>query len=147
MSFQSRVGREPWLKPYTDETLANWPRQGVKSVQVVCPGFAVDCLETIEEIGDENRERFLHAGGERYEYIPALNADDDHVQAIAGLLRRHLGGWEPMEDAAVARNDAPAIAARSRRHDAMAQQIGEPAAHGHTQIHGASGSPERDPGQ
>ena len=145
VTFQSRVGREPWLKPYTDETLARWPTQGVKSVQVVCPGFAVDCLETIEEIGDENRERFLHAGGERYEYIPALNADEDHVQAIAGLLRRHLGGWEPVDAASAARNDEQAIAARSRRHDAMAQQLGEPAAHGHTQIHGAPAGTEPGP--
>jgi protoporphyrin/coproporphyrin ferrochelatase len=143
VSFQSRVGREPWLKPYTDETLGRWPGEGVKSVQVVCPGFAVDCLETIEEIGDENREHFLKAGGERYEYIAALNAEPDHVQALAGLLRRHLHGWDPLDADAHARNDAHAIALRSRRHDAMAQQIGEPAAHGHTQIHGAP--LERDP--
>jgi ferrochelatase len=143
VTFQSRVGREPWLKPYTDETLMRWPGEGIKSVQVVCPGFAVDCLETIEEIGDENRERFMHAGGERYEYIPALNADDDHVQAMAALLRRHLHAWDPIDATAHARNDAHAIALRSQRHDAMAQQIGEPAAHGHTQIHGAP--LERDP--
>lgn len=147
VSFQSRVGREPWLKPYTDETLKRWPGEGVKSVQVVCPGFAVDCLETIEEIADENRETFLHAGGERYEYIPALNAEADHVDALAGLLRRHLAGWDPLDAAARARNDGPAIALRSRRHDAMAQQIGEPAAHGHTQIHGAAAESDPESGR
>lgn len=147
VSFQSRVGREPWLKPYTDETLKRWPGEGVKSVQVVCPGFAVDCLETIEEIADENRETFLHAGGERYEYIPALNADADHVDALAGLLRRHLAGWDPLDAAARARNDGAAIALRSRRHDAMAQQIGEPAAHGHTQIHGEASESDPESGR
>lgn len=116
VSFQSRVGREPWLKPYTDETLAGWPAEGVRSVQVVCPGFAVDCLETIEEIDEENRERFLHAGGERFEYIPALNAEPDHAAVLATLLRRHLQGWAP-QDATQDQRDAPeARAERERRH-------------------------------
>ena len=73
-TFQSRFGREEWLKPYTDETLKGLPEQGVKSLQVICPGFSADCLETIEEIGEENREYFMENGGERYEYIPCLNA-------------------------------------------------------------------------
>jgi ferrochelatase len=92
-SFQSRFGREEWLKPYTDESLKAFPKQGVKSVQIVCPGFAADCLETIEEIGEENREYFIEAGGERYEYIAALNADEAHIQALTNLLESHLQGW------------------------------------------------------
>lgn len=92
-TFQSRFGREPWLQPYTDETLKALPEKGVKSVQVVCPGFSADCLETIEEIDMENREYFLGAGGERFEYIPALNASDEHIEAIAKLANQNLLGW------------------------------------------------------
>jgi ferrochelatase len=91
--FQSRFGREEWLRPYTDEILKSLPDQGVKSVQVVCPGFSADCLETIEEIGEENRDYYLEAGGERFEYIPCLNADPEHITALAALIRDNLGGW------------------------------------------------------
>src|SRR5690554_2152462 len=73
------------------------PGQGVKSVQVVCPGFAADCLETIEEIGEENRGYFMEAGGERYEYIPALNLRTDHIAALAQLVSRNLTGWSETE--------------------------------------------------
>jgi len=93
VSFQSRVGREEWLKPYTDATLEELAHSGVESVQVLCPGFAVDCLETLEEIAVENRERFLHAGGKRYEYISALNDNVDQIEALASLIRQHLQGW------------------------------------------------------
>lgn len=93
MTYQSRFGRQEWLKPYTDLRLASMPAEGVRSVQVLCPGFAVDCLETVEEIGEENRETFLHAGGERYEYIPALNDSDLHAGVIADLVRDHASGW------------------------------------------------------
>lgn len=92
-TFQSRFGREEWLKPYTDETLKSLPDQGVKSVQVFCPGFSADCLETIEEIGEENREYFMHAGGERYEYISALNDRPEHIEALAELVLSNLAGW------------------------------------------------------
>ncbi|WP_026376698.1 ferrochelatase [Aestuariibacter salexigens] len=92
-SFQSRFGREEWLKPYTDETLKSLPSQGIKSVQVVCPGFSADCLETIEEIGEENREYFMEAGGERYEYIEALNSDAEHLDMLTNLVRDNLHGW------------------------------------------------------
>lgn len=92
-SFQSRFGREEWLKPYTDHSLKAFPEQGIKSVQIVCPGFSADCLETIEEIGEENRDYFLEAGGERYEYIDALNSDESHIQAIHKLVSSHLQGW------------------------------------------------------
>jgi len=95
--FQSRVGREPWLMPYTDETLRQLPGQGVRHVQVLCPGFAVDCLETLEEIAETNRHLFLAAGGERMEYIPALNAADAHVEMLMHLVHRHTGGWAQFE--------------------------------------------------
>ena len=92
-TFQSRFGREEWLQPYTDETLRSLPEQGVTSVQVVCPGFSADCLETIEEIGMENRDTFHEAGGTRYEYIPCLNAEPNHIEALTGLVKRELAGW------------------------------------------------------
>lgn len=96
-TFQSRFGREEWLKPYTDHTLKALPEQGVKSVQIVCPGFSADCLETIEEIGVENREYFMEAGGERYEYIMALNDSTDHIHALTQLLASQLQGWDMPE--------------------------------------------------
>ena len=85
LTYQSRVGREPWLQPYTDVTLEELAAAGVRHVQVVCPGFSVDCLETLEEIAMQNRELFEEAGGETLEYIPALNESDAHVR-----LFRHL---------------------------------------------------------
>jgi ferrochelatase len=85
--------------PYTDETLRQLPGQGVRHVQVLCPGFAVDCLETLEEIAETNRHLFLAAGGERMEYIPALNATDAHVEMLLRLVRRHSGGWTQFEQA------------------------------------------------
>lgn len=93
VAFQSRVGREEWLRPYTDETLQRWARDGVRSVHVVCPGFAADCLETLEEIAVENRDYFLGAGGERYEYIPCLNSTPGHIDALAAIASDHLAGW------------------------------------------------------
>ncbi|MDX1490911.1 MAG: ferrochelatase [Pseudohongiellaceae bacterium] len=92
-TFQSRFGREEWLQPYTDAVLKGFPGQGIKSVQVFCPGFSADCLETIEEIGEENRDYFLEAGGERYEYITALNDREDHIAALAQLIEENLQGW------------------------------------------------------
>jgi ferrochelatase len=90
VSFQSRFGRARWLQPYTSEVLAALPGRGVKSVSVICPGFAADCLETLEEIGMENRDVFLGAGGEQYHYIAALNARADHVATLAALISREL---------------------------------------------------------
>lgn len=91
MSFQSQVGREEWLRPYTDETLLEYARQGRRQLTLMCPGFATDCLETLEEIAIRNRALFLAAGGEHYEYVPALNASEAHAQLLAGLIRRHAG--------------------------------------------------------
>ena len=89
MTYQSRLGRKPWLKPYTDESLKQLASEGVKSVQTLCPGFPVDCLETLEEMGVENRDYFLEAGGEKYDYIPALNTSDQHVQLLQELVELH----------------------------------------------------------
>ncbi|TRY33792.1 ferrochelatase [Aliiglaciecola sp. M165] len=97
-TFQSRFGREEWLKPYTDHTLQSLPEKGVKSVQVVCPGFSSDCLETIEEIGMENRDYFLEAGGERYEYIAALNSDPSHIDLLDQLVEENIAGWRVQSD-------------------------------------------------
>ena len=97
-TFQSRFGREEWLKPYIDETLKALPAQGVTSVQVFCPGFSADCLETIEEIGEEHKEYFMHAGGKRYEYISALNAEPQHVDALCQLIKDNLQGWQVSTD-------------------------------------------------
>jgi ferrochelatase len=90
ISFQSRFGKARWLQPYNSEVLAGFPARGVKNVSVICPGFAADCLETLEEIGMENRDVFMAAGGEQYRYIPALNARPDHIAALTRLVSREL---------------------------------------------------------
>lgn len=90
ISFQSRFGREPWMQPYTDATLKQWGKDGVNSVDVICPGFSADCLETLEEVALENRDYFLEAGGSQYRYIPALNDSDAHIEALARLLAAQL---------------------------------------------------------
>jgi ferrochelatase len=93
VAFQSRVGAQRWLHPYTDETIAALPKQGVKSLDVLCPGFAVDCLETLEEVALRYRAGFLTHGGERFAYIPALNATPAHASVLTQLALRHLKGW------------------------------------------------------
>lgn len=93
VAFQSRVGAQRWLHPYTDETVAALPKQGVKSVDVLCPGFAVDCLETLEEVALRYRAVFLTHGGERFGYIPALNATPAHASVLAQLALKNLQGW------------------------------------------------------
>lgn len=98
-TFQSRFGREEWLQPYTDETLKALPGKGVKSIQVVCPGFSSDCLETIEEIGEENREYFMENGGQDYQYIECLNADTAHVDMLSQLILENMQGWQPQDPA------------------------------------------------
>ena len=89
-TFQSRFGREPWLQPYTDETLEQLPEDGVKHVAVICPGFSSDCLETIEEINMEARESFIESGGEHFHYIPCLNDDPAHIDALVSILEKRL---------------------------------------------------------
>ncbi|MGR8980981.1 MAG: ferrochelatase [Gammaproteobacteria bacterium] len=90
MVFQSRFGKAEWLKPYCVDTLQSLPGRGIKSVDVVCPGFAVDCLETLEEIAMENKSVFFEAGGSNYHYIPALNDSKAHAEALLSLLERYL---------------------------------------------------------
>ena len=89
-TFQSRFGREPWLQPYTDETLEMLPSQGISSVAIICPGFSSDCLETLEEIQVEARDIFTRAGGSEFHYIPALNANPLHLDALTQIISRHL---------------------------------------------------------
>ncbi len=98
--FQSRFGPAEWLQPYTAQTLVDLARRGVRSVDVVCPGFVADCLETLEEISIEARRSFLDAGGREFRYIPALNDSADFIGALAGLVERNLQGWETMREGA-----------------------------------------------
>ena len=100
VAFQSRVGREEWLRPYTDETLVEWGRERLARVDVVCPGFPADCLETLEEIAIRGRESFVAAGGGQLRYIPALNAAPTHVGALAALVERAMPDWlaDPGDD-------------------------------------------------
>lgn len=111
VTFQSLFGKEEWLRPYTDETMKRLGAEKLASVDVLCPGFSVDCLETLEEIDGENREFFTHAGGGDYRYIPCLNERPDHIAALAGVALRQLGGWaSPV--AATTSERAPALLAR-----------------------------------
>lgn len=93
VSFQSRLGQAEWIKPYTDQTLKDWATAGIKTVDVICPGFSADCLETLEEIALQNRNIFLQAGGENYRYLPALNARPEHIQVLTRLILQHIQGW------------------------------------------------------
>jgi protoporphyrin/coproporphyrin ferrochelatase len=97
VSFHSRFGRGRWLSPYTADVVRELPVRGVRELTVVCPGFAIDCLETLEEIAIENRERFLAAGGHRFLYVPALNARPEHARALADLITQHCQGWTHIE--------------------------------------------------
>jgi len=99
VTFQSRFGKAKWLEPYTEPSLVKLAGEGLKSVDVICPGFSADCLETLEEINQEAREAFLHAGGQRFEYIPCLNDSQAGMQALCALAERHLLGWPTREPA------------------------------------------------
>jgi ferrochelatase len=91
--YQSRFGRVRWLQPYTEETLRELAGRGVRKVTVVSPSFAVDCLETLQEVAIEYRDKFREFGGERLSLVPALNDDDRHVEALTGIIDKHLQGW------------------------------------------------------
>jgi protoporphyrin/coproporphyrin ferrochelatase len=93
LTFQSRFGRAEWLQPYTDETIKALARKGVKRLAVITPGFSADCLETVEEIGGENAEYFLHGGGEKFARIPCLNDTPDGMAVIGSIVQRELMGW------------------------------------------------------
>ncbi len=90
LSFQSRLGPKKWLGPYTDHTLREMARQGVESVDVICPGFSVDCLETLEEIAIRDKQLFLDSGGKAYSYIPCLNDRQQHIEMIGHLIKNHI---------------------------------------------------------
>ncbi|MFN3818498.1 ferrochelatase [Blastomonas sp.] len=93
VSFQSRFGRAKWLEPATDDTLEALGKKGVKRIAVVAPGFSVDCLETLEELAIQGREQFEHAGGEKFAYLPCLNASGEGMDMLETLVRRELAGW------------------------------------------------------
>jgi len=94
LSFQSRFGKAKWVEPYTQPTVEALARKGVKRLDVVCPGFVADCLETLEEIGMEVRDAFLANGGREYRYISCLNEDTEWIAALGNITLRHLGGWQ-----------------------------------------------------
>jgi len=98
VTFQSRFGKQEWLKPYTDQTLARLPELGVSSVDVFCPGFASDCLETLEEIAIQNREIFIEAGGKSFSYIEALNDSPEHIEALEEIVSPVIAQWAPSMD-------------------------------------------------
>ncbi len=93
VSFQSRLGREEWLRPYTDEVMASWGAEKLDKIDVISPGFSADCLETLEEIAIRYAGDFASAGGGELRYIPALNARDDHVSFLSRLIERNVAGW------------------------------------------------------
>lgn len=93
VSFQSRLGKDKWIEPYTDETLESLPKKGVKNLAICCPAFVSDCLETLEEISVEGKEEFLHAGGENFHYIPCLNDEDRWVEVVKTLCEEKLGSF------------------------------------------------------
>ncbi len=113
VTFQSRFGKAKWLEPYTEPTLEKLASEGTKRVDVMCPGFTADCLETLEEIAQEAHEAFRAAGGERFDYVPCLNAEPVWIDALAALAERHLGGWDTKtapDDAALKASRAHALA-------------------------------------
>ncbi|MEP6558079.1 MAG: ferrochelatase [Burkholderiales bacterium] len=114
VTFQSRFGRAKWLEPATEPTLIEMAKSGVRRVDVLCPGFASDCLETLEEISIEGRKAFIDAGGKQFHYIPCLNDDGDWIGALGFLAERHLAGWptlEPADPGALVRSRERALAA------------------------------------
>jgi ferrochelatase len=123
VSFQSRFGPTEWLQPYTDKLLREWGAGGIKKVHVICPGFSADCLETLEEIRLQNRAFFQEAGGGEFHYIPALNDDPLHVQALTRLITQHCQGWPEFSPD----YDAAAVREELQRSKARADQLaGEP---------------------
>ena len=116
VTFQSRFGKAKWLEPYTEPTLVALAQAGIQHVDVVCPGFTSDCLETLEEINQEAREAFLHAGGKVFQYIPCLNDQPDWLDGLAHLALQHLQGWPTVapDAAALARSREAALALGAR---------------------------------
>ena len=117
LTFQSRFGKAKWLEPYTEPTLIEMGKAGVGRVDVICPGFTGDCLETLEEINQEAREAFLHAGGKEFHYIPCLNDSADWITALSAIAQQHMGGWplQVASDTALAAAKAHALAGGAPR--------------------------------
>ena len=117
LTFQSRFGKAKWLEPYTEPTLIEMGKAGVGRVDVICPGFTGDCLETLEEINQEAREAFLHAGGKEFHYIPCLNDSPDWITALSAIAQQHMGGWplQVASDTALAAAKAHALAGGAPR--------------------------------
>ncbi|MEJ6001870.1 ferrochelatase [Paucibacter soli] len=118
VTFQSRFGKAKWLEPYTEPSLIQLARQGLKSVDVICPGFSADCLETLEEIAQEAQQAFKNAGGQRFSYIPCLNDSPAGMHALADLAERHLQGWpsaQPADAAALRAQQELALAKGAQR--------------------------------
>ena len=118
--FQSRFGPREWLQPYTDLTLEEWAQQGVKTVQVICPGFSADCLETLEEIQIQNRELFLEAGGDELTYIPALNDQPEHIRALHAIIHEHAQGWPEFDQ----EYDLDVVDAAVKQSEHLAKDLG-----------------------
>ena len=89
-TFQSRFGPQEWLTPYTDKTIEELPKKGIKNLLVLCPGFASDCVETLEEINIQGKQSFIESGGENFDLIPCLNDSKDHIDLFEKLVRRYL---------------------------------------------------------
>ncbi|MDH4418475.1 MAG: ferrochelatase [Acidovorax sp.] len=106
ITFQSRFGKAKWLEPYTQPTIEALGKAGTRRVDVVCPGFTSDCLETLEEINMEVREAFLHAGGQEFHYIPCLNDNSHWITALSRVAQQHLAGWPTEAPTAAALADA-----------------------------------------
>jgi len=118
VTFQSRFGRAAWLEPYTAPSLERLAREGVARVDVICPGFPADCLETLEEIAMEGRQAFMTAGGKQFSYIPCLNGAPAFIHALEQLATRHLQGWP------VAHADTGRLAAEAERSRVRALRMG-----------------------
>lgn len=123
VSFQSLFGKEEWLQPYTAPLVEQWGRRGTGRLEVICPGFSVDCLETLEEIDQELRRTYLDAGGRAFDYVPALNDLDSHVQLMMALIDEHIRAW------GCARQDYPGydvsqLQARQQRMESLRSQQG-----------------------
>jgi ferrochelatase len=113
VTFQSRFGKAEWLQPYTEPTLVALAAQGVKRVDIMCPGFTSDCLETLEEIAQEARDAFIGAGGQEFNYLPCLNDQHEWMLALTGIAMKHLQGWDcttPTDASALAGQRERAIA-------------------------------------
>ena len=89
-TFQSRFGPQEWLKPYTDKTFENLPKEDIKNILVICPGFSSDCVETLEEIQIQGKESFLESGGENFDMVPCLNDNDDHINLLKSLIQKNI---------------------------------------------------------